>query len=176
MSTLSIYFILDPLIELLPMPEFLENMFLELLSKHNVPTFLLLVVAAPVLEEMLCRGIILDGFLKRYTPQKAIIWSAVLFGVMHLNPWQFISAFGLGLYMGWLYYITGSLLSTVLVHAVANGFSFAVGYFYPDELKSTQELVGNNYIYAGILLVCILLLYTSMRLTRTLLRKKGYAQ
>lgn len=167
-STLCIYFMLDPLIELLPMPDFLENMFKELLSRRNLPTFLMLVIAAPVLEEMLCRGIILDGFLKRYSSSKAIIWSAVLFGLMHLNPWQFISAFGLGLYMGWLYNLTGSLLSTMLVHAVANGFSFLVGFIYPHELKSTQDIVGNNWAYAGILLICIFLLYSSMRLTRIL--------
>ena len=170
-STLCIYFIIDPLVELLPMPEFIEKMFMELLSKRNLPTFLLLVIAAPILEEMLCRGIILDGFLKIYNPGKAIIWSAVIFGLMHLNPWQFISAFGLGLYMGWLYHTTGSLSSTILVHAIANGFSFLVALFYPYEFKSTRDLVGNHYIYFAILAVCIGLLFWSTHLIKRMYRK-----
>ena len=50
-------------------------------------------IAAPVLEEMLFRGVILRGFLRQYSRTFAILWSAALFGIAHLNLYQFVTAF-----------------------------------------------------------------------------------
>jgi len=161
-ATLAIYFIIDPVVDLIPMPDFFKKMMEDLLDRHNVPTFLMLVVAAPVFEEFLCRGIILDGLLKHYSPNKAIIWSAVIFGVMHLNPWQFISAVALGLFMGWIYYQTRSLIGVMLIHAVANGFSFIMGMVVSEDVMTTRDWIGNDLFYAIVFLMCILVLAASV--------------
>jgi membrane protease YdiL (CAAX protease family) len=59
-------------------------------------------VAAPVLEEMLFRGVILRGFLRQYSRTFAILWSATLFGIAHLNLYQMATAVVLGIVSGWL--------------------------------------------------------------------------
>ena len=96
----------------LPPPEALTEAFEELLDTSARPfsSFLLLVVVAPVTEELLFRGLILRGFLGNYSGRGAIVLSALLFAVMHTNPWQFISAFVAGVLLAWLVIETGSLL------------------------------------------------------------------
>ena len=75
-----------------------------------VPGMLLMVcVLAPVLEEMLFRGVILRAFLQRYSRGAAIAHSAGVFGLAHMNLYQFVAAFTLGLLAGWLYERTRSL-------------------------------------------------------------------
>jgi uncharacterized protein len=161
LATWSIYFLIDPVVDLIPMPKFFENLMLQLLSDHGVWSILMLVAAAPICEELLFRGIILDGLLKRYSPTKAIIWSAVLFGLVHLNPWQLLAAFTLGAFMGWIYYRTGSVLVTMFIHFVANGTGVLLGWLLvpdPTQMVTTREMVGSNVLYFGLLAANALLL------------------
>jgi uncharacterized protein len=107
----------------LPMPQMLWNVFFsqdKLLSR-----IVLLVMIAPVTEELLFRGIILRGLLSRHRPAVAVFLSAFLFAALHCNPWQFLSASFLGLALGWFYLRTGSLGLCVLGHAIFNALSIA---------------------------------------------------
>ena len=78
-------------------------------------------VLAPVLEEMLFRGVILRSFLRQYSRWASIIGSAALFGFAHLNIYQFSAALVLGVVSGWLYERTRSLLPCIALHAGYNG-------------------------------------------------------
>ena len=84
-------------------------------------SFLVVAVFAPVFEEWLCRGMVLRGLLTKMKPAWAIILSAVFFAVIHANPWQALNAFLIGLVMGYVYYKTGSLILTMLIHFINNG-------------------------------------------------------
>lgn len=84
-------------------------------------------VAAPVLEEMLFRGVILRGFLRQYSRTFAILWSAGLFGIAHLNLYQMMTALAIGIVAGWLYERCRSLWPCILLHAAYN--SFVTGYY-----------------------------------------------
>ncbi|MBR7966843.1 CPBP family intramembrane glutamic endopeptidase [Burkholderia cenocepacia] len=77
-------------------------------------------VIAPLLEEMLFRGVMLRSFLRQYPEGTAIAHSAAVFGLAHLNVYQFALAFGLGLLIGKLYAATRSLLPGILIHACYN--------------------------------------------------------
>jgi len=74
-----------------------------------------------VLEEMLFRGVILRGFLQHYPPGLAIAGSAIVFGLAHMNLYQFVVAFVIGGLSGWLYARTRSLLPSIVLHACYNG-------------------------------------------------------
>lgn len=113
----------------LPPPDALVEAFENLLNTadHPLGSFFLLVVVAPVTEEVLFRGLILRGFLANYSKRRAILLSALLFAVMHTNPWQFISAFVAGVILAWLLIETGSLLPCLFAHAVANGTAWLAG-------------------------------------------------
>jgi membrane protease YdiL (CAAX protease family) len=125
-ATFSLIVLIDFTTSLIPMPDFVRTMFEDAL-KIDVFSFITVVIAAPILEEMLFRGVILQGFLKNYNPRKAIILSSVLFGVIHLNPWQAIAAITMGIFIGWLYVKTKSILPGIVIHFIVNltGFTFA---------------------------------------------------
>ena len=113
--------IITPVVNLIPMPEVFKEIFV---FNPNLCTFLTIVIAAPLLEELIFRGVMLDGLLKRYSPVKAILVSSILFGFVHLNPWQFVGAFLIGVFIGWIYYHTRSLSLAIIIHAVNNFVSF----------------------------------------------------
>ena len=75
---------------------------------------------APVLEEMLFRGVVLRSFLRLYSRPAAILGSAALFGFAHLNLYQFAVAMVMGTVAGWLYERTRSLLPCILLHSAYN--------------------------------------------------------
>jgi len=139
--------IVSPMVNSLPMPEFMKKIFLEFANQNGIFSFIAIVIAAPIIEELIFRGIILNGLLQRYSPVKSIIISSVLFGIVHLNPWQFISAFIIGLFSGWVYYRTGKLTLSILIHFVNNLFAFVGMYFMNTETMMNESLTE---LYGGL--------------------------
>ena len=147
--------IAGPLIELVPMTDFfremMREMVLEMASDQGLLMFIALVIAAPILEELIFRGIMLDGLLRIYSPTKAVIVSSLLFGLIHLNPAQFVGGALVGGFMGWVYVHTRSVLATILIHASFNLTAFAESYFIDVEEAidmSYAEVLGGwtNYV------------------------------
>lgn len=139
-------FLIEPLTGWLPMPDAIKDLFAQL-SKSDLPTFLMVVVAAPLCEEWLCRGVITKGLLRHTTPAKAIIWSAFIFALIHCNPWQAVPAFIIGLLLGYVYWKTRSLWPCIFIHFINNGASFLVLYLFPQATVDTtsQSLLGHWY-------------------------------
>jgi len=154
----SINLTTEPLTYWMGTPDFLEQ-FMNQIQDNKLSSFISVVLFAPILEELFCRGIILRGLLHHTSPAKAILLSALMFGIMHLNPWQAIPAFILGLFMGWIYWKTHSLWATIFIHFVNNGFSFIVTIIFP-ELPTHfgfVDIIPNSYYY---LIYAIALIYT----------------
>lgn len=86
-------------------------------------------------EEILFRGV-LQGILSRKGQWKAILITALLFSVFHLNPWNLLPAFFLGLLFGVLVVRTGSLVPAVMAHIVVNATAFTVAYIFRDQQNS----------------------------------------
>ncbi len=118
----------------LPMPDFVSQMMSQMLSLEERPVLgiLALVVVAPISEEFVCRRWLLASMLRRWSPARSIVLSALAFGAMHMNPWQFFYATGLGLGLGWLYWRTRSIRLCIAWHAVHNSLSVLFSYWKPD--------------------------------------------
>jgi membrane protease YdiL (CAAX protease family) len=79
------------------------------------------VIMAPIFEETIFRGIIQKGLMNNgVEPWKAIVFSSIVFGLVHGNPWQFVGAVLLGCVLGLVYYKTKSLLLPMLLHGFNN--------------------------------------------------------
>lgn len=165
--TIALVFLREPLIHLTdlvyPMPEELIEQF-KPLSHWHPAIFVTLAILAPLLEELIFRGVILDGFLQRYSPRTAIVWSSFIFGIAHMNPWQFISAFLLGLVIGWLYYKTRSLWPGIFLHFLNNaGAYIAATMLGEEEMTTGTEEILSPVAYSMLLFfslyVCILFLH-----------------
>ena len=80
---------------------------------------LVMVILAPLLEEYVCRKQIIDR-TRQYGEKVAVFLSALTFGLLHQNLFQFFYAFALGLVFGYIYIRTGRLRYTVLLHGIIN--------------------------------------------------------
>lgn len=81
-------------------------------------------VIAPVIEEVLMRGLLLKWLSGVMPWPLALIISAGVFALLHFNLTQGISALVCGLALGGLYLYTGSLLCCILAHAGYNLISY----------------------------------------------------
>lgn len=81
--------------------------------------FILMVVIGPIVEELIFRKLMIDR-LSIYGDRVAIFFSAVAFGLMHRNFYQFFYAALLGLLLGYVYASTRNVKYTVLMHMFFN--------------------------------------------------------
>ena len=113
------------------------------------------VVIAPVVEELIFRGVIMTGFMKNYKIGYAITFSALMFALFHLNPWQFPATFMLGLLLGWIRYRTGSILACIAGHVIHNGLLYITISWNQTfaDVKILHPGVPINYLYNGLFLI-----------------------
>ena len=152
-----------------PMPQWLDDALTSMTQGKLWVNLLCVSIFAPLFEEWLCRGMVLRGLLNakkydgsaRIAPVWAILISALFFAVIHANPWQAIPAFIVGCLFGYIYYRTGSLKLTMLMHCVNNTFAVICGQI--DSLKEMDTwldvLPGRQYwvlFAAGALLLVLI--------------------
>jgi sodium transport system permease protein len=87
---------------------------------------LLMAVVPAICEELAFRGFMFGGLLRDRQPVRAILVTAVLFGVSHGVLQQSISATVMGLLLGWIAWRTGSVLPTILIHTINNTLSVSL--------------------------------------------------
>ena len=153
-----------------PMPAWLEETLKSMTQGKVWVNFLCVSIFAPVFEEWLCRGMVLRGLLnakkadgsRRCAPAWAIVISAIFFAAIHGNPWQAIPAFILGCLFGYIYYRTGSLALTMLMHFVNNTFALICSHI--DALAEMETwldvLPAQQYwiLFAGCALLLVLII------------------
>jgi len=88
--------------------------------------FFVVAVFAPLVEEIIFRGIMIERLGSKYGYKIAVLLSSFLFGVLHMD---IIGAFIFGVVLSVLYLRTRSLLLPFLIHAANNGFAVLLIYF-----------------------------------------------
>ncbi|HIZ87167.1 MAG TPA: CPBP family intramembrane metalloprotease [Candidatus Coprenecus pullistercoris] len=150
MVELAVIYLLSSVPFELKMPPQVEIAFAAMYGRDVVWTLLTVSVAAPLLEELMFRRIILSGLLRRMSAWKAVAWSSLLFAVAHLNPWQALPAFAMGCLFGWIYYRTRSYWTVVSLHAVNNTLTIVVAKVLGVQTAlegSMQDIVGEGLFY-----------------------------
>lgn len=172
LSVLSLSFINDGLNSFLPeMPETLKEAMKKMTSGNIILNFIMVSIFAPFFEEWLCRGIVLRGLLNHrnkngnnVSPAIAIVISAIFFALIHLNIWQAIPAFIVGCFMGFVYYRTGSLKLTMLIHFINNTTSLIISRI--DGLKDADSWtdVMSQSTFAVLVAISVIILAISILL------------
>lgn len=80
---------------------------------------LVMVILAPLLEELICRKLLIDR-IGRYGEKLAVLMSGLIFGLLHGNLFQFFYAFALGAIFAYIYIRSGKLRYSVIFHAIIN--------------------------------------------------------
>ncbi len=83
------------------------------------------VVYAPIFEEMMFRGVLFLGLLKKWGPVPAALVSSIFFASIHTqyDLWEIFSVGVFGLGCCWLTWRTGSLKSSIVLHMIYNGLA-----------------------------------------------------
>ncbi|WP_185850980.1 CPBP family intramembrane glutamic endopeptidase [Blattabacterium cuenoti] len=132
--------------------------FLKEEAKNPIPFLSTTVLLAPICEEVLFRGIILNGLLKnKIHPIKAILFSSFLFGLSHMNPWQFVGGFFIGSFIGYIYYTTSSIIDCILLHIFNNTFAILTMFFFINY----EDFSENRNIHLFLIFIINLLVMTT---------------
>ncbi|MFR9620829.1 MAG: CPBP family intramembrane glutamic endopeptidase [Rikenellaceae bacterium] len=150
---LSLEVVIEPLMQLLPQQSTPNG--------RGIYMLLSLVVVAPIFEELLCRGVILEAIRKKRGALAGCVISALIFGIMHFEPQSALNAFIVGILLGYLYLRTNSIFAPILLHAVNNALAYFLLIFGLAE-TSISELINNEYIYSIIYIVAAVILVVSL--------------
>ena len=113
---------------------FVENTAVNMMSDFNMAEmsfgqmFFTIAIFAPFCEEAACRGVYYRGYKKSGSAFWAMMLSALLFGLVHMNVNQAVYAFAMGILAVLLVEATGSLWSSVLYHGLINGSQVVLMY------------------------------------------------
>jgi hypothetical protein len=132
------------------------------LLENNLTMILLVVLVAPIFEELIFRFVILS-LGQRFMPfMAANVLQAAIFGIYHMNLIQGIYAFVLGFVIGLFRKYTGSVIPCICFHVVFNITGLLADDYLPDDL--------NTVIGVTIMLVSL----AAFILTFMTLRKNGH--
>ena len=136
----------------LTMPEGTEEMFKSIMKVSW--GYVALGIMVPFAEEIVCRGAIqrvLQNALSERNRWIAIVVSALIFGIIHLNLAQGLHAFLIGLLLGWLYSKTGSILPGFVFHWVNNTVAYLMFNLMPqmNDGKLIDFFHGNDRMMYG---------------------------
>lgn len=114
--------------------------------------FIAMVIIAPLLEEILFRGIIFARLREYMSVKVAIVISALIFGIIHGNVVQGIYAFIIGICLAYIYERYNTLLAAVLFHMSANLMSVIM-----TECEPVVRLISKALVYNIIGVVCLVM-------------------
>ena len=110
------------------------------------------------LEEVLFRGVLLTMLLRVHVPRKAIVFSAAAFGLVHLPGifagtapiialGQVVWAFLFGLFYGYIFLESGSLLPSMVIHCLSNVFQASTTAYWTTAPVAVQAVYGVVFGY-----------------------------
>jgi len=139
--------------------------------------FIRLVLVPAIFEELLFRKAIFNAS-KKQGLAFAVIISALLFGAIHLNFYQAIGATFAGIVFAIIAHKTGSLLPSIILHAMVNGYSFFSNVLWVNNPLATKLLnilvIGLTVIGTVILLEYILKNIKKLKISKEVKEKDSF--
>lgn len=119
----------------------------DILEAPFMAMFLLMGILGPLNEELVCRGIFYQSYKRSGTMLQAMLLSAMLFALMHMNFNQAAYAFVIGMIAVLLVEATGSLWSSVLLHVTINMQPVFLMYMEDGaDIQEAEELLTNDLL------------------------------
>jgi len=148
-----------------PPPWFLELFQRIFENDHGIyGAILKVVIIAPIVEEMIFRGVIMHGLMRNYSAFTAVFVSALMFALFHLNPWQFPATFTLGIVLGILMLRTRNIYLCIIGHSINNGLVMFSIYYWQNlqgtpvmQTTKLSLLIMSTLIASGALLLIFFL-------------------
>jgi membrane protease YdiL (CAAX protease family) len=131
----------------------------------------LIAISAGICEEIFFRGMVLNAYEKHTNRKFALIMSSVLFGLFHFNIQNLLGPMLLGVIFSYLVYITDSILSSIIAHAMNNWVSVFAGYLmnkFGSEISTvtienvnitTSDMIMSSIFIGLIAIVSLVIIY-----------------
>ncbi len=155
----------DRLIQtIIPMPEFLIEAMEESLKIQSPSDLVIIlfsaVLLASVLEEMLFRGFLQVSLEQRLDVTRAVMSSAIIFAIVHMNPWWTIQFTLFGIILGVMAWKSRSIIPAIVVHFINNGTALI---FNNMEKENYQWYLYKGHVSIPILVGSIIILFYGMK-------------
>lgn len=135
----------------------IANPIVETIDSSSVYTnLLLMVIMAPIFEEIIFRKLLIDRTIK-YGKGVSILLSALIFGLFHGNLNQFFYAFLIGGFFAYVYIKTGKIIYTVLLHLTVNFFGSIISVIVGNSLNNMNTMANLPIADAGIIIIYFLI-------------------
>lgn len=139
-------------VEQVQLENVLEQQFAEMMQ--NGLGIISICLAAPIVEELCFREGILGGLVRRgVKPWVAIGISALIFGVIHGNPVQIAGAGLMGIILGIIYYKSGNIVLTTILHIFNNSLATILALVFGMD-ATLSDIVGSTTATVAIAIVC----------------------
>ena len=114
-----------------PMPAEMQEALKDLMTLESWSDYILIgfgaVFAAAICEESLFRGFIQVSMEAYGSVTRAVLFSALLFGLAHFNPWWMVQILILGVFLGFISWRSNSAIPGMFIHGLNNGLALLVG-------------------------------------------------
>ena len=121
---------------------------------------LAIAIGAPLGEEIMFRWGIMGHMLRRNSSvPTAILVSAVLFGLMHMNPAQVFFATAMGIMLGILYWRSGNIIWPIILHVLNNSVACLQVWLLGDKIKEysmVKAIGGTSTAWSAIAILLLL--------------------
>ena len=135
------------LTELTGLPDTMEEIFTK--AMYNPLGVISIVVMAPIVEELLFRGILFGSFASSFSYKIAMVLSAAIFTLGHYSiSWP--SVFIIGVLLAWIYWRTDNLAVTMVIHCTIN-----LGTFLSKPILALLSVNQTLGIMAALLMVLL---------------------
>lgn len=153
--------VIEPLLDLFP-SRYLDIM--DIAIGRGGWAIMTTVILAPILEEVLFRGLLLGAINEKHGAFRAVFVSAAIFGVIHIIPQQIVNAFVIGIILGYIYVRTKSLVAVIFIHALNNGLAYVLREVFgsTSEAMSTREMIGSDTWFYIVYGLCVILFAVGM--------------
>lgn len=134
----------------------IANPIVETINSSSIYTnLLLMVIMAPIFEEIIFRKLLIDRTIK-YGKGVSILLSALIFGLFHGNLNQFFYAFLIGGFFAYVYIKTGKIIYTILLHLTVNFFGSIISVIVGNSLNNINAMESIPIADAGIIIIYFL--------------------
>ncbi|HEU0031537.1 MAG TPA: CPBP family intramembrane glutamic endopeptidase [Kofleriaceae bacterium] len=152
------------IVELLPFREHAISGLQQVVDRPALPLVLLTVALAPAIcEEVLFRGVLARGLATRFHPWVAILGSAVVFSLYHMQPLQMLPTLTLGIAFALIAYRSGSAIPTMFAHFLNNTLALLVA---RGELPGFASWLGRHDVIALVIALAACWLGIAIALVR----------
>ena len=149
---------LDRIIQIfIPAPEYIINLNDILKPETIIGGFLLFIavaVLAPLGEEIIFRGFLQQILEKHWKDTtRAVLFTALIFSIIHMNPYWFIQIYILGVVLGFLAWKTQSIIAPLILHGLNNTVALLLSFL---DLKDNNIYIWNEHVAPWILVIALI--------------------